>query len=157
MTTTRMTLSRKDKLLTKKKPNRQPISVISIKVSAITISILILRRTADQFCRNCEKTQSYATSHHQSFLESVCFSPSAVITFVKLAIRHKPTATLCAVPFLLLAFLFHSIARIARVSVVPLSHFLLFPLNSFIVSAFSSSVSDLNSNMQSNTASHRLR
>lgn len=46
MTTTRMILSRKDKLLTKKKPNRQPISVISIKVSAITISILILRRTA---------------------------------------------------------------------------------------------------------------
>lgn len=29
-----------------KKPNRQPISVISIKVSVITISILILRRTA---------------------------------------------------------------------------------------------------------------
>lgn len=46
MTTTRMILSRKDKLLTKKKPTRQPISVISIKVSAITISILILRRTA---------------------------------------------------------------------------------------------------------------
>lgn len=46
MTTTRMILSRKDKLLTKKKPNRQPISVISIKVSVITISILILRRTA---------------------------------------------------------------------------------------------------------------
>ena len=46
MTTTRMILSRKDKLLTKKKPNRQPISVISIRVSAITMSILILRRTA---------------------------------------------------------------------------------------------------------------